>query len=379
MAAELEIRSIDVNGRSRKHLGDVAALASSIERIGLLHPVVVTADNKLVVGRRRIEAFKHLGRDKIPIRVVTNVDELQLLLEAERDENTCREAYTPEEAVHLGGRIETVVKKLAKAAQAASQSKAGKASGESRRGNATKTLRNVAAEESRATHGQAAIAVGMSRPTYERAKAVVDSGDRKLIDEMNRTGKVNGAHKKLVVAQKSAAIQSEPAPLPEGPFRVIACDPPWQYDARAEDPSHRAANPYPSMSIEAIKALPVGGMAHEDCVLWLWTTNAHLPESFAVVTAWGFTYKTMLTWDKQRMGTGDWLRGQTEHCLMCVRGKPTLRLTNQTTLLTAKAGKHSAKPDEFYEMVEKLCPGSKLEMFQRTTRDGWTGHGDEAK
>ena len=79
------------------------------------------------------------------------------------------------------------------------------------------------------------------------------------------------------------------------------------------------------------------------------------------------------------MGTGDWLRGQTEHCLMCVRGKPTIALTNQTTLLNATAGKHSEKPDEFYSMVEKLCPGSKLEMFQRRARQGWIGHGDEAE
>ena len=74
---------------------------------------------------------------------------------------------------------------------------------------------------------------------------------------------------------------------------------------------------------------------------------------------------------------GDWLRGQTEHCLLCVRGKPTIKLTNQTTALLANAGRHSAKPNEVYEMVEELCPGSKVELFQRTPRKGWHGHGDE--
>jgi N6-adenosine-specific RNA methylase IME4 len=383
MATMVPISEIDVKGRSRKAMGDIASLADSIERVTLLHPIVLTSDKKLVVGRRRIEAFKKLGRDEIPANIARNLTELNLLLEAERDENTCREPYTPEEAVHLGGRIETVAAKLAREAQQAGKSADGQAGGRGKKKNLTgisrKDCRDTKAEEARTTKGQAAAAVGMDRRTYEKAKAVVNSGDRDLIDEMNRTGKVNGAHKKLVVAQKSAAIESEPPPLPEGQYRVIVADPPWQYDAREEDPSHRAANPYPSMSIAKIKALDVGARAHDDSVLWLWTTNAHLREAFEVVEAWGFTYKTMLTWGKQKMGTGDWLRGKTEHCLMCVRGKPTIRLTNQTTLLIADSGKHSAKPEEFYAMIEKLCPGSKLEMFARKKRTGasWNYWGDE--
>lgn len=103
---------------------------------------------------------------------------------------------------------------------------------------------------------------------------------------------------------------------------MLVVDPPWQYDARESDPTHRSANPYPSMSIDDIKAMPIGDAAAGDSVLWLWTTNSHIPESFSIVAAWGFTYKTMLTWVKDRMGTGDWLRGKTEHCLLCVKGKP---------------------------------------------------------
>jgi hypothetical protein len=48
------------------------------------------------------------------------------------------------------------------------------------------------------------------------------------------------------------------------------------------------------------------------------------------------------------MGIGDWLRGQTEHCLMAVRGKPTVSLSNETTLLRAPVRAHSQKPEEFY-------------------------------
>lgn len=75
------------------------------------------------------------------------------------------------------------------------------------------------------------------------------------------------------------------------------------------------------------------------------------------------------------MGTGDWLRGQTEQCLMCVTGRPVVNLTNQTTVLHGPVREHSRKPEEFYLMVELLCPGSKVELFARTTRPGWHHHG----
>jgi N6-adenosine-specific RNA methylase IME4 len=91
------------------------------------------------------------------------------------------------------------------------------------------------------------------------------------------------------------------------------------------------------MSIAEICALSVVSVAHHDCVLWLWTTNQHMREAFSVLDAWGFQQKTILTWFKDQMGCGDWLRGQTEHCIMAVRGKPVVTLTNQTTL-PARAG-----------------------------------------
>ena len=71
---------------------------------------------------------------------------------------------------------------------------------------------------------------------------------------------------------------------------------------------------------------------------------------------------------------GEWLRGQSEHCLLAVRGRPTVQLTNQTTVLHAPAGTHSAKPDAFYEMVEALCPAPRYaELFQRKSRPNWDG------
>ena len=100
--SDLPIKDIHVSDRHRKDLGDIAELAASIEAIGLLHPVVVDPNGKLIAGERRIAAFKHLGLDTIPVTVVRNLFEAAHLLQAEADENTCRKDFTPSESVVIG-------------------------------------------------------------------------------------------------------------------------------------------------------------------------------------------------------------------------------------------------------------------------------------
>ena len=363
------ISLIKMSDRHRQDMGNIKELAESIADVGLLQPIVVQPDNRLVAGARRIAAFLELGRAEIPAIVVANLEEATRLLRAERDENTCRKDFLPSEAVRLGESLEEFERRAAKERQTRKPACSGK----------------LPEQNTSQTRDAVGSAVGMSGKTYEKAKEIVHAAAAepekygKFAEAMDRTGKVNGAHKLLKTAQAAESIRGEPPALPKGPFRVIVCDPPWTYENRAEDETHRASNPYPSMSIEEIKDLDVESRAHENCVLWLWTTNAHIHDAFDIVDTWGFTFKTILTWVKDRMGTGDWLRGQTEHCLMAIRGKPVIQLTNQTTALHGALRKHSQKPEEFYQLVESLCPGSKLEMFSRQTREGWIGHGNESK
>ncbi len=128
--------------------------------------------------------------------------------------------------------------------------------------------------------------------------------------------------------------------LPEGIFGVIAIDPPWPYDNTydAAHPTGRSGCKYPSMSIEELTALKLP--AARDCILWLWTTNAFMPDACDLIRAWGFTHKTILTWEKPRLGTGHWLRNVTEHCLVGVKGRPRVDLRKQTTVLKALARAH---------------------------------------
>jgi N6-adenosine-specific RNA methylase IME4 len=223
----------------------------------------------------------------------------------------------------------------------------------------------------------------------EKRLAIVDAAEAepekfsKLLADMDRSGRVNGVFRRLKVAQQAEQIRAEPPPLPgNGPYRVIVVDPPWLYEKRSEDPSQRGAILYPTMSIAEICAVKVASLAHEDCILWLWVTNNHMREAFTVLDAWGFEQKTILTWAKERRGggLGDWLLGQTEHCLMAVCGKPIVELNNQTTLLTAPSQTPSQKPVKFYDLVESLCPAPRYaDLFSRYRHnDKWDCHGDQA-
>jgi N6-adenosine-specific RNA methylase IME4 len=185
--------------------------------------------------------------------------------------------------------------------------------------------------------------------------AAVHRGDLKLKEAARET---------RVEEQIIKVAQTEPV---SGEFPVIVVDPPW--------PQGRL--PYPTMSLEEIKALQIPSAP--DCILWLWTTSGFLHEAFHVLESWEFEAKAILTWVKDRLGTGMWLRGQTEHCILAVRGKPLVDLRAQGTALFGPVREHSRKPDEFFELVKSLCPASTfLEMFARGQRAGWTCWGAEA-
>lgn len=372
MGESRKILQIRVGDRHRRDVGDLVDLKASMSAVGLLHPIVINEKDRLIAGERRLKAAKELGWNDVPVRVVRTLTDALKALKAERDENTCRKDFLPSEAVALARDLEPFERKEAKEQQKKSQGRGRKGAGNSH------TLKRAPVAKDKI-----AAAVGVDRKTLAKAEKIVAAAEaeperfERLREQMDRTGNVHGAYKQLEKRKQADAINAEPPPMPTGPFRVIIADPPWQYDMRASDVTHRSNLPYPEMSIEAICALPVGDLAADDAVLWLWTTNAHMRESYDVLAAWGFTSKTILTWGKQKFGAGNWLRGQTEHCHLAVRGKPTVVLTNQSTLLIADAVAHSAKPDAFYELVDALCPGSKVELFQRTPRAGIVGHGNE--
>lgn len=183
-------------------------------------------------------------------------------------------------------------------------------------------------------------------------------------------------------------------------FSTIVADPPWEVKAgpsgapytldengvqrwdRISRPTRLLA--YPTMSVAEIAALRVP--AADDAHLYLWTINRYVDEAFDVVKAWGFRYSTLLTWAKRPMGGG--LGGcygiSSEYVLFCRRGALSATGRQKGTWFNWKRPydergkpKHSAKPPEFFEMVERVSPGPYLEMFARQKRPGWAAWGNQ--
>ena len=165
----------------------------------------------------------------------------------------------------------------------------------------------------------------------------------------------------------------EPTELPS--FATILADPPW--DALQKG-GRGAVHHYPLMTTEQIAALPVGKLAQVDAHLWLWVTNATLFEGQAVMEAWGFTYRSCLTWVEPGLGLGSvYLRNNTEHLLFGTRGKVPVLYRSQPTWLFAARQDHSHKPEEQYAVIERCSPGPYLELFARRKRAGWQAWGNE--
>jgi N6-adenosine-specific RNA methylase IME4 len=176
-----------------------------------------------------------------------------------------------------------------------------------------------------------------------------------------------------------------------GGASVVLADPPWAYESngapasarpsleRGEKP-HSVEHYYGTMTAEQIAAMPVAEMAAPDSVLFLWATVPLLPEAFMVMKAWGYRYKTMLTWHKLNgKGMGYWFRGVTEHLLLGVRGNVKAFRSLQRNLIECKVGRHSAKPDQFHELIEKVCAPPYLELFSRRARPGWSHFGNQVE
>ena len=352
----MNIEQIQIGYRYRKDLGDLRALADSISDVGLLHPIVVTPEGRLIAGQRRLEACQLLGWTEVPVTVV----DLYQVARGEAHENLVRKDLLPSEIVALKRAIEPLERREARQRQGARADLCPSSTVESYGDSRDKIARYL----------------GVGRTTIERAEAVVDAAEDEpeeyghLVEQMDRSGKVARVYRRLTILQQAKKLDADPPIWPTGPFQVIVADPPWQYESSD-------LLPYPTMSIDAIKALPVGDLADENSILWLWTTNAHLRVAFDVVDAWGFEYKTLLTWVKDKMGRGEWLRAQSEHCMLAVRGKPVFVNGVHTTILMAPRREHSRKPEEFYALAEGTCPGTKLELFSRHRRTGWQAHGDE--
>jgi N6-adenosine-specific RNA methylase IME4 len=172
-------------------------------------------------------------------------------------------------------------------------------------------------------------------------------------------------------------------------FGTVLADPPWRFINRTGKvaPEHQRLSRYDTLDWRDIAAMPVPQVVAEQSHCYLWVPNALVAEGLAVLSEWGFVYKSMLVWAKRRKdggpdgrGVGFYFRNVTEPVLFGVRGglRTLAPGRSQVNMIETRKREHSRKPDELYPIIESCSPGPYLELFARYAQPNWTGWGNEA-
>jgi ParB/RepB/Spo0J family partition protein len=391
--------------RMRKLRDDVVdSLAESIAERGLLQPIIVrprgATNYWLVAGRHRLEAVRKCGHNRIRAVILNGLDADAALL-AEIDENLVRADLSPaERALHVARRKELYEKIHPQTKKGAAP---GAGRGKKRRSQESQDETFVSDMAKKVGKGRSTVARDVTRANKVVVLAdivgtALDEGEeidalaklpqdeqRKLAARVKSGERVTAKHvaKKLQrearVRDLAVATEVASQALGEKVYSVIYADPPWKFEVHAESGEDKnACNHYPVMPTEKIKVLPIP--AAEDAVLFLWATVPMLPQTLDVMSAWGFTYKSLIVWDKGREGTGYWIRNRVEILLIGTRGAVPAPAPGEQPpqVIEAPRGRHSEKPVVFAEYIERLFPNvPKLEMFARKARPGWDVWGNE--
>lgn len=420
-------RQININGigyadRLRQlDARNVETLAGSMRQVGLINPIILRPQKGtgywLIAGLHRLEAAKRLGWQSIPAIIVEAGDTEARL--AEIDENLARgELSAAERAMHVSERKKLYEELHPETKSGKHQNRAnqhGKV--EDRKvydpaeealfneilqrqakrfsaDTAAKTGRSESAVQKDAARGtkidSIAKVVGTSLDKGEELDALAklpQPQQEALIKRAAAGEKVSAkpVMKQLARAEKEKALAEKTITVSLASeaalYGVVYADPPWRFETYSEAGMDRSAdNHYPTMDLEAIKALKVP--AAQDAVLFLWATAPMLPEAIEVMRAWGFTYKSQIIWVKDRMGTGYWARNQHEILLIGTKGSiPAPAPGSQpSSVFQAPVSRHSEKPAALAEMIERLFPTTpKIELFCRSPRAGWAAHGNESE
>lgn len=202
---------------------------------------------------------------------------------------------------------------------------------------------------------------------------LMDSGEmtaNKAWTEVKRRDAV--ANLEAVEVQEAKAIQ--------GVYDVITIDPPWPMEKIERDVApNQVAFEYPTMTIDEISRLEIPFA--DNCHVWLWTTQKFLPHAFGLFAAWDVKYVCTFNWHKAG-GFQPYNLPQfnNEFVLYGHVGSPIFTNTKDfKTSFEGKRGKHSEKPQEFYDMVCRVTAGRRLDMFNRRKIAGFDGWGKESK
>jgi len=382
-------------GERKRDLGDVSSLAQSINDLGLLNPITILQDGTLIAGYHRLHACKQLGWDEIEANVV-DLDTLHAEL-AEIDENLIRnelhwfdrdkqltrrkeiyEALHPEtksgiaQAIGMNRALNNDVSDIVSPTFVTDTA--------SKMGVTERTIERSIQRANTFTEEQGEILKSAAIPQTEATQiARLDEPDRASVIEALARREI----KREQVKERLAQLKTKGVELPTGKYGCLVVDPPWQMQKIERDVRpNQVEFDYPTMTEEELKAFPLPDVAGDDCHLYLWTTQKHLPLALRLAEHWGFRYQCLLTWRKNVGFTPFSWMYSTEHVLFCTKGSlPLLKLGKRLDFegvgFEAKVREHSRKPDEFYDIVREVSPGPRLDIFSREKRDGFDQYGNE--
>jgi N6-adenosine-specific RNA methylase IME4 len=164
-------------------------------------------------------------------------------------------------------------------------------------------------------------------------------------------------------------------------YGTIVIDPPWDMEKIKRDVRlNQVAFDYPTMTEDELCQFSVRDMATEDCHLFCWATQHHLPLALRLLEAWGFKYVFLMTWHKpggyQPHGLPQF---NSEFVVYGRCGAPKFRDTQAfNTCFQGERREHSRKPDVFYDTVRRVTVDGRIDVFSREKREGFEQYGNEA-
>ena len=388
------ISDIIIGEKRREVKSDyVQKLADSIKQVGLINPITIAPDNRLIAGYHRLQAFIQLGETRIPA-VILNLSELEARL-AEIDENLIRnegsalergewllerkiiyEELFPETRYDSSERMSSVRHgEDISACQPAFTEDTAEKTGQSRRTieqeiqiarDITPEVKDKIRDTELADRKTDLLRLARMEPNQQ--EQIVDKIVSGEADTINHA-------KKILAAENVKSVE-----LPEGKYRVIYADPPWQYGGCMNPDAGMAADlQYPTMPLDEIAALPVADLAADNAVLFLWTTSPLLQDSFTIINAWGFQYKASFVWDKVKHNFGYYNSVRHEFLLVCTKGSCTPDNSKlYDSVQSIERTEHSKKPEEFRQIIDDLYPsGPRIELFAREPADNWQSWGNQ--
>jgi N6-adenosine-specific RNA methylase IME4 len=341
---------------------EYTALRADIAARGVQTPLDITTEGIVLDGHVRLRAVLELALEQVEVRVISPPDELEYMLRAA----LLRRQLTASQRAALAAKLVEVSQLRAAARE--------------------RSLANLRPDTdpatlpapSERTRELVAGLAGTGARTVQDALCVQEH-DAQLFERV-LAGEVSAstAASKVRRAIRDAALPPPP-PMPDGPFELILADPPWSMGS--PDSEFAPEQHYPCMSMDELKALELP--AGDDCVLFMWAVTALLPEAFDLLSAWKFKYRSSAVWVKNAIGPGVWLRQRHELLLIATRGNvsPPDPEERCDSVITARRGRHSEKPEASYTLIERMYPArSKLELFARgTPRRGWAIWGNQAE